>query len=116
MSESHSHPEAQSPDMRPPPGGAHDFRTTGTEPETSSGADATPRSETQGLRNGTVKWYSLAKGYGFVVDDAFGDEVFVHHSQIDEAQQGPLMPSQRIRFQRQPDPRGDLAIAIERLS
>lgn len=63
---------------------------------------------------GRVKWYSLAKGYGFIVDDDHGDEIFVHHSEVDELQEGPLDPSQRVSFERKAEARGDVAVAIER--
>ena len=31
---------------------------------------------------GTVKWFSDAKGYGFI-SQSDGDDVFVHHTQIE---------------------------------
>ena len=32
---------------------------------------------------GTVKWFNAQKGYGFITNDATGEEVFVHHTSID---------------------------------
>lgn len=29
-------------------------------------------------KNGTVKFYNESKGYGFVIDDQSGDDIFVH--------------------------------------
>jgi len=42
------------------------------------GADAAPQGGADGA-DGTVSWYDPEKGFGFVVPDAGGDDVFVHH-------------------------------------
>lgn len=34
------------------------------------------------MTNGTVKWFNAEKGYGFVIDDATKEEIFVHFSAI----------------------------------
>ena len=46
-----------------------------------SRASATIR-ENRSLANGTVKWFSEQKGYGFITPEDGGKDLFVHYSNI----------------------------------
>jgi len=45
---------------------------------------------------GTVKWYNAAKGFGFIVPDGGGKDVFVHVSALDRAGITYLKEGQRV--------------------
>lgn len=54
---------------------------------------------------GTVKWFSNAKGYGFISRDEGGD-VFVHYSAIEGAGFRTLDEGQRVEFNVEQGPKG----------
>ena len=65
---------------------------------------------------GSVKWFSDDKGFGFVQDEK-GTDYFVHYSQI-EAEAGAfrsLKEGQAVLFEAQEGPRGLFAVAVETL-
>ena len=49
------------------------------------------------MAEGTVKWFSNEKGYGFI-ERAEGDDVFVHFSAIDGEGYKSLQEGQRVEF------------------
>jgi cold shock protein len=50
-----------------------------------------------GQYKGTVKWFSNAKGYGFLGRDV-GDDVFVHFSSIQEVGYKSLKEGEEVLF------------------
>lgn len=47
---------------------------------------------------GTVKWFSGEKGYGFIGSDSGGKDVFVHHTAIEMDGYKTLKEGQRVSF------------------
>ena len=53
-------------------------------------------SEASVQETGTVKWYNAAKGFGFIVRDGGGKDVFVHASALQRAGIASLSEGQRV--------------------
>lgn len=47
---------------------------------------------------GTVKFFNATKGFGFIVQDAGGPDVFVHISAVERAGLRSLVEGQKVRF------------------
>ena len=62
---------------------------------------------------GTVKFYDPGKGYGFIVPDGGGREVFVHMSALSRSGLDELQPGQRVSVWAEEVPRGVQATEIE---
>jgi CspA family cold shock protein len=50
------------------------------------------------LAEGTVKWFSNEKGYGFIEREG-GEDVFVHHSAVQMEGYRSLTEGQRVQFE-----------------
>ena len=61
----------------------------------------------------TVKFFDPARGFGFVVPDAGGREVFVHSSVLFRSGMTDLEPGQRVFVRAESVPRGLQATEIE---
>ena len=63
---------------------------------------------------GTVKWFSDAKGYGFISRNS-GDDVFVHFSAIEGDGFRTLQENQRVEFAVERGPKGLQAVHVRPL-
>lgn len=48
---------------------------------------------------GTIRWFSNARGYGFVAPDDGGKDIFVHYSNIQMDGYKTLKEDQRVEFE-----------------
>ncbi|HOO82648.1 MAG TPA: cold-shock protein [Alphaproteobacteria bacterium] len=53
------------------------------------------------MATGTVKWFNPEKGYGFIVPDNGGKDVFVHISAVEAAGLRTLDEGQKVEYELQ---------------
>ena len=57
------------------------------------------------MNTGVVKWFNAEKGYGFITNDANGEDVFVHFSAIQVDGFKTLEEGQKVTFDVESDPK-----------
>jgi CspA family cold shock protein len=58
------------------------------------------------MATGTVKWFSSEKGYGFISQDAGGDDVFVHFNAIAGDGYKSLDEGEKVQYDVEQGPKG----------
>jgi len=48
---------------------------------------------------GTVKWFNVQKGFGFIQPESGGKDVFVHISALERAGLGTLAEGQKVSYE-----------------
>jgi len=66
------------------------------------------------LSEGTVKWFSEKKGYGFIEQEN-GQDLFVHYSSIDSSGFKTLNEGDRVSFDIEESDRGPVAKNVNKL-
>jgi cold shock protein len=64
------------------------------------------------VATGTVKWFSDAKGYGFIQPDGGGKDLFVHHSEISGDGYRSLTEGTKVEFEPREGKKGPEASAV----
>ncbi len=63
---------------------------------------------------GTVKWFNNDKGYGFIKRES-GEDVFVHHSAIQQAGYRTINEGEKVEFDVKQGPKGLQAENVRRV-
>jgi cold shock protein len=63
----------------------------------STNATTSTSSSSTGREDGTVKWFNVKKGYGFITRDQ-GEDVFVHYRNIEGNGRRAIADGQRVSF------------------
>lgn len=61
---------------------------------------------------GTVKWFSMKKGYGFIESE--GKDYFVHRWDIQANSE--LEKGDKVNFEAEQDPKGSKAVKVRKIS
>ncbi|MEH6358388.1 MAG: cold-shock protein [Pseudomonadales bacterium] len=62
-----------------------------------SGTAPSPAPQMEGREEGTVKWFNVTKGFGFITRDS-GEDVFVHYRSVRGNGRRTLREGQRVMF------------------
>lgn len=58
------------------------------------------------MPTGRVKWFNTTKGYGFIVPDEGGKDLFVHVTAVQKAGYTNLVEGVRVSYEIRPDQQG----------
>jgi len=63
------------------------------------------------MPEGSVKWFDPAKGFGFIMPDDGGPDVFVHQSVLPEGVR-ILDEGRRVEYEVESTPRGEKVVSL----
>ena len=51
------------------------------------------------MSTGTVKWFNVDKGFGFIIPDGGGKDLFVHHSEVNSGGRATLNEGEKVEYE-----------------
>lgn len=67
------------------------------------------------MPTGTVKWFNQKKGYGFIIQEDGGEEIFVHFSAISSQGYKTLEAGEKVQFEINMSDKGPQAANVVKL-
>ena len=64
------------------------------------------------MPTGKVKWFNTHKGFGFITPDEGGEDLFVHHSEIQMEGYAKLNDGQNVTYEVGEGKKGPCATAV----
>ncbi len=64
------------------------------------------------MSTGKVKWFNSKKGFGFIIPDDGGEDLFVHHSEIKTTGYAELKEGQAVQFDVGQGKKGPCAVNV----
>ena len=68
------------------------------------------------MPRGRVKWFSDEKGFGFIEPEEGGEDLFVHHSDIEGTGFKTLEEGEEVEYEQDTGPKGPRAVNVVRVS
>ena len=66
------------------------------------------------MPTGRVKWFDPKQGFGYIIADAGGPDVFVHHAEM--RCDPPPDDGERVEYDLRTSPKGPIALNVRRVS
>jgi len=66
------------------------------------------------MPTGRVKWFDTRQGYGYIIPDEGGPDLFVHHSEV--KCEPPIDEADRVQYDVRTSPKGPIALNVRRVS
>lgn len=67
------------------------------------------------MATGVVKWFSDAKGYGFIAPDGGGKDLFVHYTSVSGSGFRTLQEGAKVSYEAREGQKGPEAIDVQQL-